>query len=779
MKLDRLGRLLRPARQSRKLFGWLLLSSVLVGCGVERISMESSPPALASATPGAEVLLPSHQVSLPSAAATPTALPSALEPSAQATPTAAAGTTAGQEFYSVDTLVRSDQLDGIDMHVRYVERAGDDLIVHLSFYNNRGEDLAYVSGASVSSSRLSDGNDEFEPEDYSDTLSGGIDPGGGWYDGGANVGSITFAGVSGDELTLAFPGFPDVDIALDDPIDAPPPNPAPEPGTYIFDVEAGSDRLENIALRVDQAVVDEDGIDLTISFLNRNDSDITFSAALSGDDGVLFDGNWQQYRPASIDPQLESGIAPEGVWGQDEAHTGTLRFPLPASGDVMLFKFPSYPLIRLPLRAGEQAALAAEADLPPSTQPRPTPTPAPTPTPLSGEDLARQEINTFFSSLNAAVAERNRDAYVNAFAPELRDAQGAIFDRIPALPIDNITIAPADEEDNGSFANENEVSNFKVEYSYNVRDVDPANTFASIGDYTLAKQDGAWSIRAVEGGLPFWAYGPTEAKRAGPFWIFYRPEMAGELPAIEAEAQRSFDAVNQALPGRAQPVNVMHVTATEDEFYDLTDRIASRFLGVATARYQIQKAGIDISSQAFYINGAAFEQDAEQNREQTIAHEFVHLVLSPQTMPYTPAWISEGAATYFTDDFRPDLIKTWLADGGADEISLRELSSKTSFGEHDFTGEQTEIDYAYSANLARYIVDTYGKDKYIELYDSFATVPFERIRDELPSFGFGSIFDSVFGDVAQELAPEQIQQVLGVDIDTLERDYEAWLAQQP
>jgi len=768
VKINRLG----------SITGGLLLVCVLVGCGVERLDADASSQALPSAAQSTAALLPGNGASPAGAAPTPLASPSALEPSAEATPTSTASATTTGEYFLVDTLIRSDQLDGIDMHVRYVERAGDDLIVHVSFYNNRGEDLAYVSGASVQSARLVDGGEELAPEEYSETLSSGIDPDGGWYDGGANVGSITFAGVSGDELTLAFPGFPDVDIALDDPIDAPPSDPAPQAGSYTFDVEASSDRLENIALRVEQAVVDDDTLELTVAFVNRNDGDITFSAALNGKDAVLFDGNWQQYRPQTVDPALENGIAPEGdVWGQDEANTGKLTFPRPASGDVLLFKFPSYPLIRLPLRTGEQAALAAEADLPPSARPRPTPTPAPTPTPLSGEELARQEIDGFFAALNTALAERNRDAYVNAFAPELREAQGTIFDRIPALPIDNIAIAPADEDNNGIFANEGEVSNFKVEYSYNVRDVDPANSFTSIGDYTLGKHDGAWQIREVRGGLPFWAYGPTEAIRSGSFWIFYRPEMADQLPAIEAEAQRAYESVNQALPGRAKPVNVMHVTATEDEFYDLTERIASRFLGVASARYQIRKAGIEISSQAFFINGAAFEQDAEQNREQTIAHEFVHLVLSPVTMPYTPAWISEGAATYFTDDLRPDLIATWLQDGGADTISLRELSSKTNFGEHDFTGEQTAIDYAYSANLARYIVETYGKDKFIELYDSFAEVPFERISDELPAFGFGSIFDSVFGNVAQELAPEQIQQVLGVDIDTLEREYEAWLAQ--
>ena len=247
------------------------------------------------------------------------------------------------------------------------------------------------------------------------------------------------------------------------------------------------------------------------------------------------------------------------------------------------------------------------------------------------------------------------------------------------------------------------------------------------------------------------------------------------MPAIEREAQAALDRVEQVLPGRAAAVNVMNITATEEEFAALTQRSGSRFLGVASARYQISKRGIAITSQSFYINGAAFTRPEPQDRQRTIAHELTHLVLSPRTMPYTPAWVSEGAAMWVTADFARDALAEWYAGGGAAAGTLFELTGKTTFGGDDHTGDQTSIDYAYAAYLAKYLVETYGQERFVRFYNSFADVPFDTIRAKLPLSGGGSVFDASMGEIAQQVTPEKVQTAFGVDIDTLERDYETWL----
>lgn len=748
---------------------WTLLASLLlVSCSIESAS---------NTTDGGS----GSAASAPATNARPTPRSSAAPRSTAVSnsPSTAATATAGGRYFLIDTLVRSTQIDGIDLHLRYAEQTADGLLVHLSFYNNRGEDLAYVSGASASDAQLV-GDQSYSVSETSESLATGIDPDGGWLNGGATVGTLTFAGASGTTFGFEFPGFPDVTINLDQPLDELPEPLQPSLGSYDYDLEVTSDRLENIGLRVERAEIQDDALLLTIAFVNQNSADITFSSTVNGNDAVLFDSLWRQYRPGQVEQTLDRGIGPEGsVWGEGEANRGTLTFPRPLNAEALLFQFPTYPLLWLPLEAGATARVATDADLPPSSEPRPTPTAQPTPTPLSGEDLARQQVSDLFVTLTTALTERDRDAYLSVFAPDLQADQADIFERIATLPLDEVTFAPVDNPRNGSFNSDSSaVSGYAVDVSYRVQDVDPDNLFSSTPEYSVERTASGWQISEVGGQLPFWAYGPTEATRSGAFWIFYRPQLAEELPAIEQEAQQAFEQVTAALPNRARPVNVMHVTATEEEFAALTERSGSQFLGVATARYQIRKAGIQITSQAFFINGAAFQADPSQDRQRTIAHELTHLVLSPSTMPFTPAWLSEGAAMYISDDVPETIIADWLADDGAAKLSLADLNSKTSFGEHDFTGTQTSIDYAYSAYLTRYIVETYGEDTFFALYDSLAEVPYEVISDELPAFAGGSLYSSAFGTLADKLTSEQIETTLGIDLATLERDYEAWLASE-
>ncbi|HEY0604068.1 MAG TPA: hypothetical protein VGD58_14210 [Herpetosiphonaceae bacterium] len=684
------------------------------------------------------------------------------------------------DFFLIDKLVRSPQIDGIDMHVRYVERTADGLVVHVSFYNNRGEDLAYVTGADVEAARLIGDDGEYTLTAHSPSLDSGIDPDDGWLNGGANVGTLTFAGAQGETLTLEFPGFPAVELNLDQPMaEGVDPLP-PVEGIYSYDLEVASSRLENIALRIEQARVEADALLLTIAFVNRNESDITFTSTVQGDDAIIFDGRWQQYRPGQVEQTLDSGIQPQGsVWGEGEANTGVLTFPRPQSGSVILFEFPSYPRIRIPLQPGEEATIADDSDLPPTAAPRPTPTAAPTPTPLSPEEQARQEMRDLLARMTNALVDRDRDEYLAAFAPELRETQGQLFDRIDGLPLEEMRIEPGDVDENGVLSDDQaELSGYQAEMSWKIREVDPENIFNANLEYTARRQDGSWQITAVGGQVPFWSYAETEAIRSGPFWIFYRPESAEELPEIEREAQQAFDLVNQALPNRAKPVNVMRVTATEQEFTDLTERSGERFLGVASARFRIKKAGISIASQAFFINSAAFEEDPQQDRQRTITHELTHLVLSPETMPYTPAWVSEGAAMFVSNDLPLTTIGDWYRESGPDTMSLVDLSAKTSFGEHDALDDQTAIDYAYSAFLTRYLVEKYGKDQFFAFYDSFADIPFDAISNELPRAGDDALLEASMGSLAQKLAPQQVEDTFGVDLQTLESEYETWLGEQ-
>jgi hypothetical protein len=462
------------------------------------------------------------------------------------------------------------------------------------------------------------------------------------------------------------------------------------------------------------------------------------------------------------------------VWVEDAANRGTLTFPRPSSGDVLLFAMPGFPPVRLPLEKNADATVATVADLPPSTEPRPQPSSLAA---QAGAANAQTEAAQLLQQINDALAQRDREGYVEAFAPELQAVQGEVFDRLAALPVENIAWDAAAGPDATLNADGSMLNNYSIEVQYQIEDVDPNNPFVSTLVAQLTQVDGRWTIAALEGEQPFWLYGPATAQRTDAFWIFARPGMDADLGTIEREAQQALAEVERALPNRAQATNVMFVTATDDEFEALTGRSGAQFLGVATARFDVRADDIMTTNRSFFLNGAAFGSNTTQDRQRTITHELTHLVLADTTMPYTPAWLSEGAAMFVSSDLPTDTLQRAQQAGGFDTINIASLSSQTSFGGAvGATGDQTSLEYAYSAFLATYLIDTYGADRFWALYDSFDDVPVRDVRAALAAAN--GDFDAAMQQFAPVVAAEKVQMAYNVDLQTLEREYEAWLAQR-
>lgn len=680
-----------------------------------------------------------------------------------------------QGWFVLDQVVRSDQLAGIYLHLRAVERTADNLVVHVAFYNNRGDDLEAVHGIDLQQTRLV-GARTYEPSARSASLAQGIAPPGRWISGGGNVGTFTVPNAQGDAWELRVPAFPAVRFTLDHP-SAPPVRTALPVGTFQYNTEVVSTQLTNIALRVAQVAVTNDTVALTVAFTNRNAGAVTLSSAspLTGNDAVLLDGEWQQYQPRAVDPALAQNIAPAGdTWAANASNRGTITFPRPSDGDVVLFAMPGFPPLRLPLKANAAATVATVADLPPATQPRPSPS-ALVQQPSAAS--AQPQVAQLLQQINDALKERDHDTYVAAFAPDLQAAQGVVFDQLGTLPLENITWNAAANSQATLSPDGNALQNYGIELRYQIAGVDPKNPFVSTLTAQLTQTNGRWTITTLSGQQPFWLYGPTTTRRSGAFLIFARPGMDAELPAIEREAQQALEQVGRALPGRAQATNVMFVTGTDDEFSALTGRNGTQFVGVATARFEMNADTLDVTNRAFFLNGAAFRSDSTQQRQRTITHELTHLVLASSTMPYTPAWLSEGAAMVVSNDLPAATLRRVQQTGGLDTLSIAALSSQTSFGgAAGATVDETSADYAYSAFLAKYLIDTYGADRFWALYDWFARVPVRDVRAALS--GANNDFDTAMHTLAPTMTATNVQATYGVDLQTLDRNYKTWLIQR-
>jgi len=668
-------------------------------------------------------------------------------------------------LYAVDALAPSLQAPGIEMHLRYAERAPTGLVVHLAFYNNGPNDLAVVRGADPAAARLR-GDDAEPPSAYSASLEGGIAPAGAWLAGGATNGTLTFARARGAAFTFEFPGFEAVPFRLDMPLrQAPEPAPAPV-GTYTYGNGPAGGRSGQVA--IERATVDERAVEIVVALPDAAEEFVDAAADVQG--AVLLDSRWNQYPVAQAAAPAGDSTSPTPVSATAGTRRVALRFEGRPVGDVLLLRVPPFPLVRVPLRPGQEAAPASAVDLPPSRERRPAPVPAGDRTDsVTGE---QQAIEQLVAELGRRIAARDRQGYLNAFAPEMRDEQARVFDRILALPLSDVgftleagVVPDEDGQNRGA----------QVTLRYRAGDAAAVHTYSHDLALDLRRDADVWQITAVRGDLPFWLLGPTEARRTGAFTIFFRPLAESQLRAVEEEVAAALQQVGERLSGRVPASNVMFVTETADEFARLTGRDPARFAGVALSRYRIAPEGVTIEGSAFYINGAAFDDSRKESRQQTIAHELVHLALAEQTMPYTPVWAVEGMAIEVAEELPAETMRAAVQAGKLQGFDLAEFTARRGWGAPDQSGAETALDYAFAAYLTRYLVDRYGFDRFVAFYDSFATVPWARLEKDLPVTESEAVAESAFGTLARDLTAAQLQTAYGLDLATLERDFLAWV----
>ncbi len=133
-----------------------------------------------------------------------------------------------------------------------------------------------------------------------------------------------------------------------------------------------------------------------------------------------------------------------------------------------------------------------------------------------------------------------------------------------------------------------------------------------------------------------------------------------------------------------------------------------------------------------------------------IAHELTHLVIHQMTFnPYSdlPTWLDEGLAMYAEGILGPEYT-TYLDRAVAENslISVRSLSSPFSA----FAAEAV-LSYAESYSLVEFLVDTYGRDKMLELLNTFKQ---------------GSSYD------------DALEKVYGFDMDGLDTQWRDYVTRQ-
>lgn len=667
--------------------------------------------------------------------------------------------------YRVDQRATSSRsaLENVQLVLYRATLTDDSLILRVGFHNISEKSFYLSGGVGADEFRLLDAaGAEYAPVAFSENLDD-VDPPDGFIAGQANVGDLTFPRPAGPApFELRYPTYDPIRFTLDQAIAAEALQ-VPE-RTYPLGIELFSSRsaLAPVLLRLETLTITPDELIFDVAFVNTRRQPYDIGRGLTGEEGRLLDAEFTAYQPSSVSDSLRASIAPERGWLPGQAHAGQITFPRPQRMEQLRFIFPEYAAATLQFGpsglVGTSITSAAGAAAPS------TPTPEP-------EEAALRELEALLARQARAVETGDLSAYLNTFAEPLHQEQRVIFERSRNLPLSDYQVEASPSANVlRSDVQVGRIENVTVNIRYRLRGTPEDNPLQHTLTYSFERRNDNWLVSAytLERQPPFWWTGDVLVRETPHFLIIARPESTSELDVVAQECEQAYTEL-QAAGLNLTPRIVAYFVATQDDFRTQTGQ-GSRTLGMAMSLYDLAGEDIRTLGRAFYINGQAFSEQTDSagpsGRLATVRHELVHLALAPETRPFTPPWLVEGAAMFYAGQNTAEFREQLVASGRLDAISLARLTSADTLGEFDILGQSVGPEYVFSAEVTRYLIETYGQERYRELYRFFSRVPADQVRDRMPVFS--GPFGSAFGNLSQELTTQALSEVYGLTIEELD-----------
>ncbi|MGB8648832.1 MAG: hypothetical protein WCF84_26585 [Anaerolineae bacterium] len=716
---------------------------LLAACGVHLPGLDDSAPA--ETTPVAQANEPTPDASSPQAAR-------------------------GAQDFRVDARAGSvsDSLKPIDLVVRRATRAGDTLTLRVAF-ENTADAVFYVSGfIPPESVILADA----DGKTYRATGMGSglksIEPDNGFAPGAANVGDVVFKLVSDrGPYELRVPNFNPLQFSLDMPLVDEPAAPVPN-GTYAVGAILHSNlkAFVPIELRVLTVTVDADALVFDVSFANTYRQGYQILNGPRGDDTYLLDGEGQQARPTAVSDSLRDAVAPKDGWRVGGENRGVLSFSRPAALNLVRFVFPGFNAATI--RFNENGLAEARVTSAAGAAPPPTAMP-------EANEFLFQQVNQALAQQAQALLANDANAYLATFTPEQRAAQQILLRRAANVPLASYSLELNPDKDLP--AGQDRLDNVEVQLRYTLRGISPDNPFLHPILCSFVRQNGKWlmSTARSDNSPPFWWTGDVVQQQSDHFLLFTRPQVSKQLPGLVAKTEAAYKALTQA--GLVlDPRYVAFFTADQKDFAQFTNK-ASLLAGLATWRFEIDGDRIIVHSRAFYINGGVLTQNQGNGSglQTTITHELTHLVLSPVSRPFTPPWLAEGAAVYFSHQNTLDDLHRIVQTGRVNSLHLDALTQTEQLGDDHPEADWIADEYVYSGATFAFLVEQFGLDKVLSFYRSYALVPASQIRDQVPTASSGTPAGDAYHDLRIAFTASTVQNSFGMTLTDLDAAVQAWL----
>lgn len=709
----------------------------------------------------------------------------------------------GTQFY-IEKQVSNEKVPNIIFSIRSAEVTAQQLILTAAFENvaTKATRFSRIDAVPLEQIQLSDGTGRIYQAQAADQTLLSIQPENGFAPNGANIGTISFALPAGPgPFTIGgIHDYPVIEITTDMYANATASLPTVDPlslasvpdGNYDIytQVLSSLEELEPLVLHIRTIDLTQDAINVHIGFSNNTLQQFGLLSGPSGENAWLLDRVHRQYAPYSVSDSLRNLITPEEGIAPGAEHQGTLTFPRPA--DLSELQFVLEPYSPITVRFGPAGLSAVQNTGDPLTENGQ----------LSSADpgvQAYREISALLNESARAVMEQDEAAYLATVSESIRPLHSYFFNRLSRLPKSDfqmkLLFPPQLKGIDVQRSDTISTPTLDAQIRYNLSNISVDNPFVFDFSADFARVDGRWMITnlAPKRNQPFWWGQDFFLYETAHFLIFTRPDSVQNLQTLQAEVEVAY-ATLTALGIPLEQKYVAYFTGAEDSLYALTGMANTNLVGVALSRYDINgidrntgQRTINAINRAFYVNSEQFALNSAAGnpvensilRQSIITHELVHLAFSHDARPFTPPWISEGTAVYYSDQFALDSARVLALEGQFDQLNLTELTGLETLGDHDIIGQQTEMRYIYSGAAIRYLIETYGEAQVQTLFRAYASVPADYIEARMPAEQDAWTTRSVFSAMSLELTNDYVLSYFGLTLPELDQRIKEWLRNGP
>jgi hypothetical protein len=345
--------------------------------------------------------------------------------------------------------------------------------------------------------------------------------------------------------------------------------------------------------------------------------------------------------------------------------------------------------------------------------------------------LAAGRPRAYAATATGPQRDRDREAARNARGLGLRDVE---------LVVDSADVSGRS-------------ATLRVRALYGVRGI--RGRFATARRIAASRTQAGWRVRRESGRRERhpWEGARVRARRSRHFVVLAPRGL--ELDALVDALEGGYARMGTVLrKPRLRRRYLVVVAGGTQAARSLTERIRGVESLAAISDAEVQEAGAArrvsaVVSQRLVVVWPAFSTLDAGGQQRVVTHELTHAALAGVTSGRTPAWLIEGVALYVSEDRRVD-----DAARMAESTSLSRLSKPDAIAR--LSGDGQSAAYAYASAAAFYIVERFGRQRFLALYNAFND-------DDLP------------GRAGVQVTRRAVWRTLGISLRRLESDLRDWL----